>query len=322
MSLINGLKILLDGEKIMLTKEQVLERRNYLGGSDCAGVLGLSRWNTPLQIWAEKTGAVEPTDISQKLAIKMGDRLEDIVADLFTEATGKKVVRKNDTIFHKEYPFLGANIDRRIVGEDALLECKTTSAWKAKEWDGEEIPIEYIMQCNHYLAVTGMKTAYIAVLIGGNQDFVWKRIDRDENIINQITAKEASFWFNFVVPKIQPDTITYKDKDILMKLYPNTKNEEPAIQLTDEVNRIVESIIAMEQDSKQLANQIEAERNRLKALLKENANGETSLYKVSWREQIREGIDSKKLRLEMPDVASKYIKETKVRVLKFGSKGE
>ena len=113
------------------------DRRTFLGGTDAAAVLGLSRYRTPLQVWAEKTGALDEQNIDDKLHVKLGKRLEEVVAELYTEKTGKKVRRVNETLYHPQFPFLAANIDRRVVGEDTLLECKTTNSFKAKEFEGE-----------------------------------------------------------------------------------------------------------------------------------------------------------------------------------------
>ena len=43
-----------------------MERSEYIGGSDIASVMGLSRWKTPLQLWAEKTGNIPQEDLSDK----------------------------------------------------------------------------------------------------------------------------------------------------------------------------------------------------------------------------------------------------------------
>ncbi|HHR2781106.1 TPA: YqaJ viral recombinase family protein, partial [Listeria monocytogenes] len=80
-----------------------------------------------------------------------------------------------------------------VVGEDAILECKTASAYLAKEWEADEVPATYLVQIQHYLAVTGKNKAYVAVLIGGNK-FIWKEIERDDELINQIIAFELDFW--------------------------------------------------------------------------------------------------------------------------------
>ncbi|MCT9872589.1 YqaJ viral recombinase family protein, partial [Paenarthrobacter aurescens] len=70
-----------------------------------------------------------------------------------------------------------------IVGEKSILECKTTSAYNAKEWVDDEIPASYIVQVQYYLGILGpeYKKGYFAVLIGGNR-FVWKEVERDEEL--------------------------------------------------------------------------------------------------------------------------------------------
>jgi putative phage-type endonuclease len=265
-----------------LTKEQILQRKTFIGGSDAAAVLGLSRWKTPVEVWAEKTGLIEAEDISDKLPVKLGNIFEETVAQLFCEETGKKVQRANETIFHKHYPFIGANIDRKVIGEDSILEVKTCSAWKAKEWqDEEEIPQEYILQVMHYLAVTGKAKAYLAVLIG-NQDFKVKEILRDEAMINQIITKEAAFWNEFVLTKIMPTTIKAQDGDILNKLFPHAE-EGKEIQLEESVNMIIDDIEAYSKDEKAIKSQINKLRNELKAKIRENETGITSLYKIKWK---------------------------------------
>lgn len=289
------------------------DRKQFIGSSDAAGVLGLSRWTTPLQIWAEKTGQIVQEDISDRVAVKLGNKLEQTVAELFMEETGKTVHRVNEPQVHPEHPFLTSQIDRRVVGEDAFLECKTASAWKAKEWDGEEIPREYIIQVFHQLAVTGKAKAYIAVLIG-NQDFKWKVIERDDKMIADMVKREVSFWNDFVVPKIMPGIITSGDSDVLYQLYP-LADPESKIELTDEANRIIESRNSMYQDVIQLEKQIDQRENELKALLGDKAEGFTAQWLVYWKNQSQVRLDSKKIKDEAPELYSKYGKETSFRKL-------
>lgn len=300
----------------MLTKEQVQERTKYIGSSDAAAVLGLSRWKTRLEVWAEKTAKVPKEDISDRLPIEVGHELENLVAKLFMKRTGKTVHRMKQTVFHPNHPFIAANIDRRVVGEKALLECKTASGWKAKEWEGEEIPQEYIIQVLHQLAVTGMDTAYIACLIGGNQDFRWKTIRRDSDTMSQIIQKEAQFWIKYIEPKIMPDIITKNDGDILYKLFPMGVDEE-AIKLNDEANALVESLEGYQEDLKSLEGQIDKTKNELKSLLKDHTVGLSDKYKVTWRNQVMRRVNTTKLKSEMPEVHSKYLSENKMRVLRF-----
>lgn len=298
-----------------LTEEQLKERATYIGASDAAAVLGLSRYKTPIEVWGEKTGIVPAEDISEKLPVICGNALEQLVADLFTKKTGKVVHRVNQTIYHPKFPFIACNLDRRVVGEDALLEAKTANQFKLKEWQDEaEIPKEYIVQVLHQLAVTGKAYGYLACLIG-NTDFVWKRIDRDEALIEEIIAKEVAFWKGFVEPKVMPTKVTARDGDVLAKVFPESE-PETTVSLTDEANRLCESLEALALDAKAIESVIEQEKNLLKVLLKENSVGVTDKYRVTWKTQSSTRIDSKKLKAEQPSVFDQYAKVSESRVLR------
>jgi putative phage-type endonuclease len=295
-------------------------REKYIGGSDCAAILGLSRWSTPLQVWAEKTGNIIPEDISDRIPVEVGNELEDYVARKFAKETGKKVRRVNDTIYHPQHPFIAAHIDRRIVGEEEGLECKTASAYKAREWDGEEIPQEYILQCMHYLAVTGAKRWYIACLIG-NHAFKWKVIERDEAVISSILQKEVDFWKNYIEPKVMPCIITASDSDTLYQLYP-VAEEGSNIELGDEADRLIENVNSLYADYKSIERQMEKLKNELKAMLKESVRGETGKNIITWKVQSTERIDVQRLKDEQPKIFKRYIKTSDSRVLRYRGKKE
>jgi putative phage-type endonuclease len=262
-----------------------MDRHSFLGSSDAAAVLGLSRWSTPLQVWAEKTGQIETKDISDKLAVRLGVALEQTVADLFMEETEKRVFKVSENQVHPNYPFITCQIDRRVVGEDALLECKTASSWKAREWEGDEIPQEYIIQVMHQLAVTGKAYGYIAVLIG-NQDFKWKRIDRDEKAIKEIVSREVSFWNNYIVPNVMPGVISCQDSDTLYQLFEKAVPDS-VLAMGDEVNQIVEDIKNLERDADGLKGSIEQKKNVLKSMLGDNECGVSSQFKITWKNRHR-----------------------------------
>src|SRR3990167_3980232 len=243
----------------MITPEQVKERVNYIGASDAAAVLGLSRWRAPLDVWVEKTQTLPPDDLSDNFQVKMGNKLEPIVAELFEEATGKKVHQVKQTIYHPHHPFIAANPDRRLEGEDAVLEIKTAGGWAAKDWEDEEIPHEVILQVMHQLAVTGKQRGYAAVLIGGNQDFKWKVVERDEKAIQMMMAKEIDFWKTFVVPKVMPSSIKSQDSDTLFRIFPEAKKGEK-IMLNGQATAILDGLSSLIQDAKNLKDIIDQQK--------------------------------------------------------------
>jgi putative phage-type endonuclease len=275
-----------------LPAEKLEVRHLYLGGTEAAAVVGLSRRKTLLEVWANKTGAVPREEVTSEAA-KVGTYLEEYVARRFTEETGKKVRRVNDTLFHKQYPFLGANLDRRVIGENAILEAKTTTAWLADEWKSTEIPPEYICQCLHYLAVTGAARCYLAVLIG-NQEFKWMVIERDEAAIASLVRREVEFWNRFVVPGVMPKMVRAADSDVLYKLFPEPPDSS-LMSLPSEANEIIELIISYQADEKNLKALIGQKKNEIKMMLGETEIGLTDKYRASWKVQTRD--DGKKSRV-------------------------
>jgi putative phage-type endonuclease len=298
----------------MLTKEQLAERKNYIGASECAAVLGVSRWKSPLMVWAEKTGQIESADLSDVLAVEIGNEIEDLVAKLFERRTGTKVHRVNETIYHPSIRFIATNLDRRVVSENVPLECKSAGAWAAREWEDEEIPGEYIIQVMHQLAVTGKPYGYIACLIGGNQKFIWKRIDRDPELCAEILRKLSEFWVKFVEPKVMPH-VTKLDAPTLYSLFP-AQAPDSVITLGEDANQILDNIFAMEADLKGLEGMIEKGKNEIKALLGTNEMGMTDRFKVTWKEQITRRLDAGKLKDEKPDIYDAFANESKVRVFR------
>ena len=173
------------------TREEWLKVRKLgLGGSDMAAVLGLSPWRSPIDVWLDKTS--DTVEEKESEPMYWGNVLEEVVAQEFAKRSGYKVRNNNFTLQSDEYPYLLANIDREIVGLDAGLECKTANAFKANEWDGDNVPDAYYIQCQHYMAVTGKASWWIAALIGGNT-FVYKEIKRNDEVIQAIIDTGAEF---------------------------------------------------------------------------------------------------------------------------------
>ena len=178
-----------------------------IGGSDAAVVLGLNPYKSPYSLWAEKTGAVVPEDISGKEAVRLGNDLEEYVAKRWTEKTGKKVCRKNAILSNPEYPFAHANIDRAVIGEpDAGLECKTTSSFDmTRKLRAGDIPDSWYCQCMHYMMVTGAERWYLAVVAfgAGFYDFT---IARDNEEISELASAEQAFYESILFgPAPSPD---------------------------------------------------------------------------------------------------------------------
>lgn len=301
----------------MITEQQKIERMNYLGGSDCASALGLSEWKSQLQLWSEKAGLLKPEDISHKINVRFGNKFEQTVAELFEETTGKKLMKRTYTLYHDVYPFLACNLDRQVIGEDAIWEGKTVSAWRKKEFANDEFPQDMILQCHHNLMVSKKNICYLAVLIG-NEDFKYTTIFRDMELEKQIMAKEVAFWNDFVVPKIMPMKIVSSDGSTLYQLFPVADPNKDII-LGDEANALIERIDSSTAELKALENDIETYRNLLKAMLKENESGQTDKYRITWKSMETNRIDTEILKSKYNEIYKYCLKITKSRTLRYKS---
>ncbi len=136
-------------------------------------------------------------------AMRQGRDLENYVAQRFCESAGVRARHSNMMYRSKENPFMIADVDRLVVGEEAGLECKTANAYNADKWKDGQIASHYLIQCCHYMAVTGKKAWYIAVVIMG-REFKYVRIERDEAMIQKLTAIEKEFWEKHVLKGVMP----------------------------------------------------------------------------------------------------------------------
>lgn len=277
------------GNRDNMTHQQWLDlRKNSIGGSEIAQAVGLNRFRSPLAIWAEKTGVVKRT-VEDNDKMLWGRILEPIVKQHFQEVTGYEVKEVPQILACAAYPFLTANLDGICIvdGQPCVIEVKTTSF--SGDWEDAGCPIEYYLQCQHYMFITGMNAAYLAVLIGGS-DFRFVKIDRKDELINAIESKAINFWNTNVLKNIPPAPSS-TDNELMAKIYPSNDN---TIVLHNDYTALLEELEGVKQleaDVKKQRDELEA---KLKMILGEaKANGATcGDWKISWKESSRSTFDS------------------------------
>ena len=174
------------------------ERLTGIGGSDAGSIVGLNDYKPSLQLYLEKRGEMDQDDLSENAAVKWGNILEDPIRQEFERATGKKVIVTDELYRSKKWNWMIAHVDGLLADEDAILECKTASAYATNdpawgpEWS-DHVPDNYLVQVQHYLAVTERSKAYLAVLIGGREFRIYD-IPRDDSFIEELAEQERIFW--------------------------------------------------------------------------------------------------------------------------------
>lgn len=325
--------------------EWLKTRQTGIGGSDVAAILGLSRYKSALDVYNDKVGEVSDSEQSQ--AAYWGTQLEGIVAKEFQKRTGMKVQKVNSQLSRDGW--MHANIDRAVVNPeisgnvrvldeakqaetgrmlttDAILECKTASAFIAGAWgDTQEyeiirgeivtehvIPEYYETQVQWYMGITGAKICYVAALLGG-QDFRIYAVPRNDELISVLQDKCREFWTTYVVPRVKPDPVTIADA---YKLWPRDTDGMVEASPDDAVN--IGEILNLDAQIKELTEQKEELKTKLIISLKDAQgfliNGKKAL---SYKAQSTTRIDSTRLKKESPETYLQFCKTSESRTFRL-----
>ena len=261
-----------------MTNTEWLElRKTGIGGTDAGAVCGLNPYSSPIKVFYDKTSR----DIREldNEAVRQGHDLEDYVAQRFTEATGFKVRRSNYMYWSTEHHFMIADIDRLVVGEEAGLECKTASAYNADKWKDGEIPLHYVMQCYHYMSVTGKRTWYIAAVILG-KEFTYRKLEWDDELIHHLVSVEKDFWNNYVMKGIIPPPDGSRICDEVIGQYYHTAKRSGTVKLVgfdDKLKRreeILRCVSELQEEQKRIEQEV-------KLFMKDNEFADSENFHVS-----------------------------------------
>lgn len=278
-------------------------RKQGIGGSDAGAVCGFNPYCTAIQVFQDKTS--ENIEDIDNEAMRQGREFEDYVAKRFMEATGKKVRRANAMFYDERNPFMLADVDRMVVGENAGLECKTASPYMADKWKDGNIPMSYQIQCYHYMSVCNAEAWYIAVVIYG-REFKFYKIERDQQIIDDLIQIEKDFWENNVLKNVIPSPDGSKLADSVIAEYFKESNSRviPLNGFDDKLKRRQELVDLMQKMDTE-KKQIEQE---LKMYLGEAETAENEQFRVSWKSVYSNRIDEKRLKEEQPEIYEEYRK--------------
>ena len=257
--------------------EEVLEmdRRTYIGGSDTAAILGVSPWKSKFALYQEKIGEWQQEIKPEKERIfARGKRWEPIVIEMLIDELEDRghdvqVAGRNNRIKDSEHDFLAAEIDLELIVDGELIngEMKTVHPFASKDWGEQgtdEIPLYYTAQVLHGQMVTRRKKTVVAALIGAD-DLRVHFVDRDEEMIRIIRAREIEFWNN-VQNRIAPDPVT--DDDIC-RLYRHDCGE--ILEADQELLDLVAQASNTKSDLKAAETRLEVLQTQIKARMGEAA---------------------------------------------------
>lgn len=242
-------------------------RTKGVGGSDVSAILGFSKWASGYGVWLDKTGRGVEQEENQ--AMRMGNKLEPIIKELFTEDTGIKI-RAAGLHRSKHNPILQVSVDG-LTEDGGLVECKSTSGWLREEWEDGQVPDHAELQAQHGLGVTGRSHAYILGLIDG-REFIIRRIERDQAMIDNLDSILTTWWAEHVLADVAPPVTAISVGEIKAR-WPD-ENEGAEI---DKPLEVLTEIRSRYDAAKDLVKKYESEAGKAEAELRELAGPAVSL---------------------------------------------
>lgn len=274
-------------------------RRTGIGGSDAGAIMGVSPYKGAYSVWADKMGKLPPIEDNE--AMRQGRDLEDYVARRFAEKTGLRVRHEYGMLRSVDHPCMLADIDRRIVGELAGLECKTSKDITLSRYRNGEFPMEYYCQCLHYLAVTGWDCWYLAVLVYGTDLLIFK-ICRDEVLddIEALIRAEEAFWDNVQDGRSPVPDGLESTAEALGHVYP--RGDGTTVCADEEADNALCELAALKAQKRALDRQITERENQIKVAMGEAEVMAGTSVSATWRSSERTTISKDKLLAAYPDI--------------------
>ena len=259
------------------TPEWLERRRSGIGSSDAPVIAG--ERGSVIELWAQKAGLVEPDEPDEQTArlFEWGHRLEPVIADWYSDKTGRKLRRVNRLLQHPSVPWALASLDREAIGEKRIVEIKTTRwGWTR----GEDIPGDIQTQVQHQLWVTGYDVADVAVLVGGSEPRIIE-VPRDDAFIDDLTFLEAEFW-GWVESKTRPPVDGSENaRKVLSRLHP--ANDGTLIPATLEMDSVAIQLRDARQLAKAAQDRVDALENAIRALIGDADGIVGDWGKVTWK---------------------------------------
>jgi len=232
----------------------LVRRKQGIGGSDIAAIIGLSPWRTALDVYLDKVSPevieTPSAPIGTGAALWWGSRLEEVIGKAYAEATGRRIQRYNALIRHPEKPYFIGDVDFLCYCADGRtpatrkggirtergVEIKNIR-YAGEEWgmDGtDEIPAWYLAQVQWYMGIIpSIQFFDLAPLVSGQELRIYT-IERNEEIIAGLQDAGERFWRDFVEAGNPPPPATAED---VKKLFPAP--QAASVTATPEVQRIV-----------------------------------------------------------------------------------
>ena len=278
-------------------------RKKSIGGSDISSLFDENKYKSILQLFNEKTGRVEAKKVNNKFTAA-GTHNEPFILSVYNYYNGdvescyenhgegvnqvREVLTYNGYIRNSKFPRLQVELDGFFIDEDGkrvVVECKTMNE-RSFVYNKKQPPMKYLLQVMACMAIAEADRAVILMLVGGADYHVFE-VNRNDAVIAEIKYKVDSFW-NDVDMFLETGSAEYVPEvdesksceEALQNLYPRSKDNFR--NATEEEEKLIKMYAIMNEDHKQLTEDLRGIRNKLKMGIKDGSKISCEGYSASW----------------------------------------
>lgn len=287
----------------------LLDRKLGIGGSDIAPIMGLSPYSTPLDVYRDKMNpAVIYEEESEDL--KRGARVEKYILQEYCEVNNCSLEINLAPVIDLKYPFMRGNVDAKVVGENVIIEAKSTKCPIAK-WE-EGIPEYYRTQVAYYAMLTNAERVDVPVLFS-NWQYACFTYWRDYEYEARIRQAVIDFWNNHIVAGIPPAPSNPAE---LQEVYPKLETAK-----TIKADSDIREKINIWQEAAIKRRELEKQEEKLKIEI-QNFMGDAGILdvgfcKVTLKERTMSRFDAGALKEAMPELYREYSNDNTYRILQI-----
>lgn len=292
-------------------REEWLEyRKNGIGSSEVATILGVNKWETPYQLWLRKTGKDAPKE--ETFAMRAGHYLEDAVAHFWHDATGYDIIKASAPdwlIASNDNPFMQVSPDRtywlsgsRKNCDKGILECKTTQM----TIDPDNVPLHWYVQLQYQLGVAELKRGSLAWLCSG-RSFDYKEYDFNADFFSWLKEEVTRYWTDNIQGGKEPELTTVED--VITKYNAHTDGKvvevgEDIYTAYNDLKDLREEIAKLDERKADLESKLKLAFGDAEAI---SHNGDTlATWKAS---KPSKKFDEKAFKADHPELITPYIRE-------------
>ncbi len=221
-----------------MSQQVTRDRLTRLGASDIPIILGLSPYANAYTLHLEKTGQLEEWIGND--ATEDGKLFEPVI---LTKAEQKLGRIERDVFF--PCPLgnpIGSTTDGIVIENGHVVEAKTSGMGDRPvvgQWGVEgtnEIPEQYLVQVQVQMHCAKTDTAHVAAWLG-HRGIKYYRVERDQEVIDQIIAMASSWWQKHVIEGVAPSASDPPPVEVFKRL---KREPSKVVSLKKSVDKLVE----------------------------------------------------------------------------------